>query len=132
MEQTLLNLAFNARDAIMSLPHHVGRKRGMITIAARAVTLDHAEALRWARSGGRPSNGNHRTSRAEALLRSENAIQTVGPRNDLRSGSARMRSMLYRQANASASPDTRDASSHLFRAVNCRLGRTPKRPTQEH
>jgi len=48
MEQMLLNLAFNARDAITSLLCDAGRQGGVVTFAARAVTMDHAEALRWA------------------------------------------------------------------------------------
>jgi PAS domain S-box-containing protein len=47
MEQTLLNLAINARDAIRSLPNEAGRQRGIITIGARAVTLSHEQALQW-------------------------------------------------------------------------------------
>ncbi len=48
LEQVLLNLAFNARDAITSLPYDAGRLGGLVTFAARAVTMDRDEALCWA------------------------------------------------------------------------------------
>ena len=47
LEQALLNLAFNARDAIESLPPDAGPARGIITFSARALTLNREEALQW-------------------------------------------------------------------------------------
>jgi hypothetical protein len=47
LEQALLNLAFNARDAIASLPPDAGPERGMIMFSARALMLSPEEALHW-------------------------------------------------------------------------------------
>jgi len=47
LEQALLNLAFNARDAIESLAPESGRKDGVITVAARALTLNHTQVSQW-------------------------------------------------------------------------------------
>jgi len=47
LEQALLNLAFNARDAIRSLSPHAGPDRAMLQFTARAVMLSGEEASQW-------------------------------------------------------------------------------------
>ena len=47
LEQVLLNLAFNARDAIVSGASAAVPRQGSVTLSARTVVLDADEALQW-------------------------------------------------------------------------------------